>query len=165
MLIVFAVALNFMACSTQNLDYTSDVQSSGEKTSKVENSSTVENTNSETNEDVDKANDNKSSERSNSSNNSVKNSNSSNKQNSTNESNKQNNSSTKNDESTPTQPSQAFLDDCGLTLEQSQAIVEAAKTCKHCGQPIGGAHHRYGIDIACYDCGEMAKANTCHFCK
>lgn len=63
-----------------------------------------------------------------------------------------------------TVPSQAFLDDCGLTLEESQAIVEASKTCKHCGQSTKLCH-RYGIDIACYDCGEIAKANTCHFCK
>lgn len=72
--------------------------------------------------------------------------------------------STNTSTTTATVPSQAFLNDCGLTLEQSQAIVEAAKTCKHCGKSTTLCH-RYGIDIACYDCGELAKANTCHFCK
>ena len=66
--------------------------------------------------------------------------------------------------STVTTPSQAALDYSGLTLEEFLSIVEECQTCNHCGQSTKLCH-RYGIDIACYDCGEMAKANTCHFCK
>ena len=66
---------------------------------------------------------------------------------------------------TPGRPSDAFLEAQGLTYEQFQANVEAAKTCPLCGQSTGGKHHLYGRDMNCYDCGAPCKANTCHWCE
>ncbi len=53
-------------------------------------------------------------------------------------------------------------DGLGGTFEQIKYIWDV-QWCKHCGS-CDPLHHRYGIDITCYDCGEMAKANTCHIC-
>lgn len=50
----------------------------------------------------------------------------------------------------------------GVAFETIKYIWEN-QWCKHCGS-CDPLHHRYGIDITCYDCGEMAKANTCHIC-
>ena len=50
----------------------------------------------------------------------------------------------------------------GLTFETIKYIWDI-QWCNHCGS-CDPLHHRYGIDITCYDCGEMAKANTCHIC-
>ena len=50
----------------------------------------------------------------------------------------------------------------GQTLELVKLVWEC-QWCKHCGQSTKLCH-RYGIDITCYDCGEMAKAHTCHIC-
>lgn len=51
----------------------------------------------------------------------------------------------------------------GLTFEQIKFIWDN-QWCKYCGS-CDPLHHRYIIDITCYDCGEMAKAHTCHICK
>lgn len=52
----------------------------------------------------------------------------------------------------------------GQTFEQIKGVWEC-QWCRWCGQLTGGSHHRYGIDVTCPDCGELANANTCHFCK
>lgn len=51
----------------------------------------------------------------------------------------------------------------GLTFETIKYIWDI-QWCNHCGS-CDPLHHRYGIDITCYNCGEMAKAHTCHICK
>ena len=75
-----------------------------------------------------------------------------------------NDSSNDTSTTTVTVPSSAALKESGLTLEESQAIVEECRTCRWCGQS-NKSHHRYGRDMNCYECGEFCKANTCHTCK
>lgn len=50
----------------------------------------------------------------------------------------------------------------GQTLELVKLVWDC-QWCKYCGS-CDPLHHRYLIDITCYDCGEMAKAHTCHIC-
>ena len=58
----------------------------------------------------------------------------------------------------------AYFESLGITEEELHEIVESSKNCIYCGQSINICH-RYGININCYDCGELAEANTCHYCK
>ncbi len=125
-----------------------DVSEPSESTSEEENSEPIKNNNSTSKPSTDTSG-----------------GSSSNKNETTNTNPNTNNVTQPTHESTTSAPSIEFLDSVGLTYEESQAIIEKNKTCKHCGQPTGAGHHRYGIDIKCYECGEMAKANTCHFCK
>lgn len=50
----------------------------------------------------------------------------------------------------------------GQTFELVKLVWDC-QWCKYCGE-LTKFCHRYGIDIICYDCGEMAKAHTCHIC-
>ena len=50
----------------------------------------------------------------------------------------------------------------GQTFELVKLVWDC-QWCKYCGE-LTKFCHRYLIDIICYDCGEMAKAHTCHIC-
>lgn len=50
----------------------------------------------------------------------------------------------------------------GQTFELVKLVWDC-QWCKYCGE-LTKFCHRYLIDITCYNCGEMAKAHTCHIC-
>lgn len=80
-------------------------------------------------------------------------------------SSKMHNNSSSATSSLDTSPSDAVLEHFGMTSSEFEEMVEALKTCKYCGQPKAGSHHRFIKDKNCPDCGEWVKGYTCHFCK